>query len=276
MTDIGFAEVAGDWRVDPASAAVTLLVVVAYVRGVLRLRSRGRSWPITRSVAFAISVAALVVATQSGIGRYDTERLTVHMIQHLLLGMVVPFAFVASAPLTLALQSGRSGTRALVRRALRSRVARVLSHPVVTWVIFGGGLVLIYFTPLLELSAGNDAVHLLVHAHLVLAGSLFLTGLVGADVLPHPLGHGARLLAALTAVPFHAFLGLAMLSATTPLAPEAYPMLTDQRAAAGLLWGMGELFTLAVAAVVVRRWYLADQREGARLDRRHEAVGGGA
>lgn len=276
MTDIGFAEVATDWRLDPSSAVVVVLAVVAYVRGVLRLRDRGRRWPLPRTVAFALSMIALVVATQSGVGRYDTERLTVHMIQHLLLGMVVPFAFVASGPLTLALQSGRSGTRSVLRRALQHPATRVISHPVVTWVVFGGGLVLIYFTPLLGLSVRNDVVHLLVHAHLVLAGSLFLTGLVGADVLPHPLGHGARLLAALTAVPFHAFLGLAMLSATAPLAPEAYPVLSDQRTAAGLLWGMGELFTLAVAAVVVRRWYLADLREGARLDRRHEAVSGDA
>ena len=103
-------------------------------------------------------------------------------------------------------------------------------------------------------------------------GCLFLAGLVGADPSPRPLGHGARLLSVLTAVPFHAFLGLAILSARAPLAPVAYPSLSDQRTAAGLLWGMGELFTLAVAAVVVRRWYVADQRAAVRADRRADAL----
>jgi putative membrane protein len=213
-----------------------------------------------------------VLATQSGIGRYDDERLTIHMVQHLLLGMVVPFAAVCAAPLTLAMQGGSPATGRQVRRMLHSRAARVLTLPLVTWTLFGGGIVAIYLTPLLGLSARNWWVHLLVHAHLVFVGSLFLAGLVGADPSPRPLPHGARLLMALTAVPFHAFLGLAMLSARSPLAPDAYPSLSDQRTAAGLLWGMGEIFTLAVAAVVVRRWYVADQRAAARHDRRSDAA----
>lgn len=272
MQDVGFAEVVTGWRLDPAALLVTVVAGGAYLRGVARMRRRGHRWPTQRLVAFAIAVGAMVVATQSGIGRYDDQRLTVHMVQHLLLGMAVPFALVCAAPITLALQSGRPGTRLLVRRALHHRAARLLTNPVVTWLLFGGGVVAIYLTPLLELSARNGWVHLAVHVHLVTTGSLFLAGLVGADPSPRPLPHGARLLSALTAVPFHAFLGLALLSADAPLAPEAYPSLSDQRTAAGLLWGMGELFTLAVAAVVVRRWYLADQRDATRADRRADAA----
>ena len=272
MADIGFGDVVGGWEFDPASLLVTVAGTVAYGRGVRDLHRRGHRWSVGRSCSFGAAVMALVVATQSGIGRYDDERFTIHMIQHLLLGMVVPFALVCSAPLTLALQSGRPGTRLLVRKALHHPAARLVANPVVTWVLFGGSLVAIYFTPLLALSARNDWVHLAVHVHLVTVGSLFLAGLVGADPSPRPLPHGARLLSALTAVPFHAFLGLAMLSAAAPLAPSAYPSLTDQRTAAGLLWGMGELFTLAVAAVVVRRWYVADQRAAHRADRRADAA----
>lgn len=270
--DLGFGDVVVGWRLDPAALLVTLVAVAVYLRGVADLARRGHRWPTPRLVAFGVAVVAMVVATQSGIGRYDSERLTIHMVQHLLLGMVVPFAIVCAAPLTLALQSGRSGTRRLVRRALHHPVARLVTNPVVTWVVFGGGIVAIYLTPLLGLSARNSMVHLAVHAHLTISGWLFLAGLVGADPSPRPLPHGGRLLSALTAVPFHAFIGLALLSAKTPLAPEAYPSLSDQRTAAGLLWGMGELFTLAVAAVVVRQWYVADQRDAVRADRRADAA----
>lgn len=267
MDTLGFGDVVTGWQLDAPALAAIAVPAWYYVRGVRRLAARGRGWSGARWAALAIAVLAAIVATQSGVGRYDTERLTVHMVQHLLLGMVVPFAIVCAAPLTLALQSGGPGTRRLLRTALRHPVARALTHPVVTWLVFGGGMVALYLTPLLGLAARNDAVHLAVHVHLVAAGCLFLAGLVGADPSPRPMPYGARLLAALTAVPFHAFLGLALLSAAEPLDP-AYPDLADQRAAGGLLWGMGELFTLAVAAVVVRRWYLADQREGRRLDRR--------
>lgn len=272
MAGVSVGEVVTGWELNPAPALLLLVATVAYARGVRRLARRGRAWPLARSVAWTTAIVAGLVATQSGIGRYDDQRLTIHMVQHLLLAMVVPFAGVAAAPLTLALQSARAGTRAMVRQALHHPLARALTHPVVTWTLFGGGTVALYLTPLLGLTARNDAVHLAVHTHLVVAGTLFLAGLVGADPSPRPLPHAGRLLVALTAVPFHAFLGLAMLSASEPLAPAAYPSLGDQRTAAGLLWGMGELFTLAVAAVVVRRWYVADQRAATRADRRADAV----
>src|SRR3954453_4379481 len=208
MDRITVTDVVTHWRLDPAAAVLVAVSAVAYGRAVLALRARGRRWPVARSVSWAIAMVAAVLATQSGIGRYDDERLTVHMVQHLLLGMVVPFAAVCAAPLTLAMQGGGPATRRQVRRMLHSRAARVLPLPLVTWTLFGGGIVAIYLTPLLGLSARNPWVHLLVHAHLVFAGSLFLAGLVGADPSPRPLPHGARLLMALTAVPFHAFLGL--------------------------------------------------------------------
>lgn len=264
---ISAGEVVTGWQLDPLAALGLALSTALYVRGVLVRARRDRRWPRLRSTSWAMAMAAAVVATQSGVGRYDDERLTIHMVQHLLLGMVVPFAAVCAAPITLILQSGGSGTRLVVRKALHHPAARLLTHPVITWSLFGGGMVVLYLTPLLGLAARNSWVHLAVHVHIVVSGGLFLAGLVGADPSPRPLPHGARLLAALTAVPFHAFLGLAIYSATKPLAPDAYPSLSDQHAAAGLLWGMGELFTLAVAAVVVRRWYLADQREGVRADR---------
>lgn len=272
MDHVSAGDVLTGWRFDPGAALLIAAAALAYGRGVRRLAGRGHRWNPRRSLSWAVAVVAAVVATQSGIGRYEDERFTIHMVQHLLLAMVVPFAAVCAAPLTLALQSGAPGTRRLVRQALHHRVARLLTHPVATWLTFGGATVALYLTPLLGLAARNGLVHLAVHAHLVLSGSLFLAGLVGADPSPRPLPHGARLLSVLTAVPFHAFLGLALLSTTTPIAPDAYPSLSDQRTAAGLLWGMGELFTLAVAAVVVRRWYVADQRAATRADRRADAL----
>jgi len=198
------------------------------------------------------------------------------MVQHVLLGMVVPLLLVLAAPLTLALQSAAPATRRSLRSALRSRPAHVLTHPVVAWGLFGGGLVAIYLTPLLDLSVRDDAVHLLVHAHVVVSGTLFLAVLVGVDPLPGRPPHGARLLAVLVAVPFHAVVGLALLSSGSPVAPDAYPLLSDQRTAAGLFWGTGELFTLVVAAVIVRQWWVDEQRAAARDDRRADAVSRGS
>src|SRR4029079_12580089 len=127
------------------------------------------------------------------------------------------------------------------RRLLRSQVVRLLTHPVVAWSLFVVTLVALVFSPLLEWSVRNDAVHAAVHLHFLLAGSSFAVTFVAIDPIPHPLPHGARLLGVLLLVPFHAFVGVALLTARHPLFPSVYPPLSDQRAAAGLLWSSGEL-----------------------------------
>ena len=263
--DVSAGDLVTGWGFDPAAAIVIALTGGLYVQGVRRLAAtKDRRWSPARSSAMAGALAAAVVATQSGVGRYEGERLWVHMIQHVLLGMVVPLLVVLSAPLTLALQTARPATRRGLRRALRSRPAHVLSHPLVGWCLFGGSLVALYLTPVLDVAARVPLVHLAVHAHVVAVGTLFLAPLVGIDPLPVRLPHAARLLALLAAVPFHAVIGLAMTSAGAPIAPDAYPSLDDQRTAAALFWGFGEIFTLVAAAVVVRQWWAAEQRAGAR------------
>ena len=264
VPDPSAGDLAFRWQVDLAALVLAALGGVLYVRGVRRLAARGRRWSPWRSAALAGALVVAVAATQSGIARYEDDRLWVHMVQHTLLGLAVPLLVVLAAPLTLALQTGGPATRARLRGALRSRPVHVLTRPLVAWCLFGGGLVALYLTPLLGLSVRNGAVHLLVHTHVVVAGALFLAVLVGVDPLPGRPPFGARLLVLLVAVPFHAVVGLALLSAGSPVAPDAYPSLSDQRTAAGLFWGTGELFTLVVAAVIVRQWWVAEQRASAR------------
>ena len=264
------------WQLDPASLLLVGLTGVLYAVGVRRLAARGRRWSPARTVALAAALAVAVLGTQSGIARHEDARLWVHMVQHTMLGLVVPLLLVLAAPLTLALQSAAPVTRRSLRTLLRSRPAHVLAHPVVAWALFGGGLAAIYLTPLLDLSVRNDVVHLLVHAHVVASGTLFLAVLVGVDPLPGRPPHAARLLALLVAVPFHAVIGLALLSAGAPIAPDAYPLLSDQRTAAGLFWGTGELFTLVVAGVIVRQWWVDERRAAARDDRAADRAAGAA
>ena len=266
VADPSASDLVVGWQFDPTSLLLVGLTGGLYVAGIRRLARRGRRWSPARTAALVGALAVAVLATQSGVARHEDARMWVHMVQHTLLGMVVPLLLVLSAPLTLALQAAPPPTRSTLRRWLRSRPAHVLAHPVVAWALFGGGLVAIYLSPLLELSVRNDAVHLLVHAHVVASGTLFLAVLVGVDHLPGRPPPGARLLVLLVAVPFHAIVGLALLSAGEPVAPDAYPLLSDQRTAAGLFWGLGEVFTLVVAAVVLRQWWVGDQRAAARED----------
>ena len=269
-----------DWQPDLALVGVAV-AAAAYAVGVRRLTHAGHPWPLNRSVAFAVGLAVIIVATQSGLAAYDRVLFSMHVVQHLLLGMVAPLLLVLGAPVTLALQASHRGTQRRLLRFLHSWPARVVTHAVTAWILFGGTLVVLYFTGLYELSLRNGWVHSLVHFHFLLAGFLFMACVIGLDPIPGALSHGARLLYVLVALPFHAFIGVAILSMDRVIAADWYDTvarpwgasaLDDQRTGAGILWMAGEVFGLAAALVVARQWMAHEERAAARHDRRVRAA----
>ena len=268
-----------EWDLDPAMALVVLALAGLYLVGIRRLarRTPPRRWPVGRTVSFGLGLLVILVATQSGLARYDVVLFSLHTVQHILLGMVAPVLLALSAPVTLALQASRPRTQRTLARLLHHPVVRAVTNPVVVWVLFGGTLFALYFSPLFELSLRNPWVHQAVHLHFLAVGCLFAWVAVGIDALPRRLPHPARLLFVLLAVPFHAFLGLAVLSADEhPLGADVYgaavrdwgsSLAADQRVGAGLLWAVGDLLGLVVGGVVLVHWIAADERRQAREDR---------
>jgi cytochrome c oxidase assembly factor CtaG len=265
----------------PADLDVVALVLVvatagSYLAGTRRLARRGRRWSPARTAAFLSGAAMVVVATQTGIARYDTTLFSIHVVQHVLLGMVAPVLFALGAPVTLALQSPHASTKLMLRRALDSRPAAVVTNPIVAAALFGLTLPILYFTPVYEWSLRYGVVHAWLHVHFVVVGVLFAEAVVGLDLHRHRVSHPARLGLVLSTVPLHAFLGVALLSSTSVIAAGWYAgtdrtwgasALSDQRTGAGLLWAAGELFGLVLGAVVLARWMAHSEREARRRDR---------
>jgi putative copper resistance protein D len=78
-------------------------------------------------------------------------------------------------------------------------------------------------------------------------------------------------------MPFHAFLGVAIMGASTLIAEDFYrevgrtwgPSLAkDQEIAGGLLWASGDIVALVVLGALFVQWARASEREAAREDRR--------
>ncbi len=268
---------------DPAFAIVVVVLGVGYV---LLLRARqarhpDKPWPAGRTWAFASGVVVLAVATQSGIARYDTALFSIHVLQHLLIGMVAPLLLALGAPVTLALQgSTRSGQVALLS-ILDHPIVRVLSHPLVAWSLFSLSLFVVYTTPLFGLSLRNGPVHTALHLHFLAAGFLFCWSVVGVDVGRRRVSHAARLLAVALTIPFHAILGLVIQAgADSPLGADEYgsvvrtwggSLSSDQQTGASLLWGLGELWGVLLVIIVAADWMKVDARRQAREDARLDA-----
>jgi putative copper resistance protein D len=255
------------WTVDLFALTGVAVAAAVYWIGVARHDAVRPSWPRGRSVAFGLGLACLVVATQSGLATFEPV-FTVHVLQHIAIGMVAPVLIVVGAPVTLALRVLAPGHRRTLGRVLRHPATRAVVNPITGFALFAGSLAIVYMTPLYEASVRSGAVHAWLHVHFLVAGLLFCWPLIGADAalfrVPHPL----RLLLVLLAVPFHAFVAVALLGGPEDLAgaaPERLRALgvdpvADVRTGAGLLWALGDFLVVVLAGAIAVSWMRTTER----------------
>jgi putative membrane protein len=256
------------WQTDPLiwlAYAGEVVTVGWYVVSMRRLALRGRRWPVRRLAWFLAGILVVVAAIQSGLASYDDTNFTAHIVQHLLLMNVAPPLLAFGAPVTLALQaSGRSTTTRLLS-VLHSRPARIVTHPLVAFAMTVATMYAYFLTPLYWFSLQHPLLHYYFHLHFLLAGCLFWWPIVGTDVLPRRWSHGAKVGLLFAGVPWASFLGIALLSMKTPIAPVH--TVADTHTGGGLLWAATEIFNVTFLLVVVFDWARSDLRQAARYDR---------
>lgn len=273
----------------PLLPVLALLGLGLYLWGVRRLRSRGTRWSWGRTASFVAGVVVTLLATSTGVEGYGMTLFSVHMVQHMTLVMVVPILLLTGAPITLALRAlpvrGRGGA---VRRGLiallGSSFLRVLTSLPVRWLFFLSALYGIYFTSAFDGLMATVWGHNLMLLHFVGTGLLFFGPLVAVDPWPHVPSPIVRMLEALASTPFHAFFGIALMSATSPIVdffrtpPSGWgiDVLADQGVAGGIAWATSEVPTLLLAGVILVEWIRSDKREAVRHDRNEDRTGDAA
>lgn len=267
-----------EWEPSLLPLAGALVTGGLYLWGVHRLRARGDRWSRWRTIFFVgLGLGFFLLATTSGLAVYDTTLLWVHMVQHMVLGMIVPIFLALGAPITLALRTLPRGGRQRLLAVLHSRVAKVLTFPVVAGVLFVVNPFALYLTGWYEATLRNPWLHELNHVHFVVVGCLWFWTILGIDPLPNRMPYPLRLVAVFATMPFHAFLGIAIMGSSTLIARDWYadvgrtwgPTLErDQEIAGGLLWASGDLVALLVLGALFVQWAKASEREAVREDRR--------
>jgi cytochrome c oxidase assembly factor CtaG len=228
-----------------------------------------------------VGMGLFYFATASGLGTYDTTLLSVHMVQHMILSMLVPMALALGAPVTLALRTLRPQPRRWLLAVLHSRVAKVLSFPPLTFLLYVISPWALYFSGWYDATLHSTYLHEVMHLHLVLVGCLFFWPIIGVDPVPGKVAYPFRMLLVVLTLPFHAFLGVTIMGETTLIGGDWYPNLhdgpmgswlpdplDDQHLAGGLLWGSGDLVALALFGVLFTQWVRSSLAEGRREDRR--------
>jgi len=257
-------------------ALFLLLAAGFYVAGVVTLRKRGDRWPVLRTVLFIVpGLGSIAAVTVSGVEAYDDSLLSIHMIQHMVLSMVAPIFLALGAPVTLALRTLPRKPRAVLLAVIHSRVARVLTFPLVAYGLFVVTPFALYFTSLYQVTMRHELVHEATHLHFIAVGCLFFWPLLGVDPLPGRWPYPARALLMFLSTPFHTVLGLTVMQSKTLIGGDWYPSLKlpwvdpfdDQQLAGGILWAGGEIVSVTMLAVLVVQWMKHAEKEARRIDR---------
>jgi cytochrome c oxidase assembly factor CtaG len=225
----------------------------------------------------------VLFATSSGLGRYAEAQFSIHMMAHMLLGMIAPILLVLGGPVSLALRAlpaaGRGdvpGLREHIANGLHSRPARFITHPLVVFPLFILSFYALYFTSLFEVMIASHLGHLVMNLHFLVVGYLYYWVIIGVDPSPRQVQPMVKLAMLLGALPFHAFFGLALMNSHKAMATDYYnslglPWVTDlvgdQRLGGAIAWGATELPMIIVMIALVSQWARSDERDARRSDR---------
>ncbi|MEU0030070.1 cytochrome c oxidase assembly protein [Streptomyces sp. NPDC006335] len=269
------------WSADPFFLVACLLALGLYAWGVVRLRRRGDSWSVGRTVSYVVGVLSIGLMMCTKLNDYGMVMFSVHMVQHMVISMLSPILVLLGAPVTLALRAlsvagkGRKGPRELLLALLHSRYMRIVTHPAFTIPLFIASLYALYFTPIFDFLMGSKTGHVAMMVHFLAVGVVFFWPIIGVDPGPHRPGYLMRMLELFAGMPFHAFFGIALMMASEPMvetfknppASLGIDALSDQNYAGGIAWAFSEIPSVLVLIALLFQWYGSEQRQAKRTDR---------
>lgn len=275
-----FATLMSTGRLNLLFAFLAVTGISSYLAMVITLRRRGTSWPLSRVLLWCGGWLVVLAATSSGFGKYSAPDFGVHMVVHMSLSMLAPILLVQGGVITLILRTARvdrrrAGVHSWVTQILHWRLLRVLYHPAFVFIIFIGSYYGLYFTPLFETMMSVHWAHQLMNLHFLATGYAYYSLIIGVDRPPRPLPHIGKLGYTFAAMPFHAFFGVAIISAPSLFAENYYRSLAlpwadlerSQQTAGAVAWAGGEIPLIIAIVALCIQWARQDDKEARRRDR---------
>lgn len=238
-----------DWFLLTGPVVAALLYVWALVEVTLK----NRYWNVRRSINFLLGVSLCLFSFLPSMMSQGHQSIRIHMLQHLVVGMIAPVFLVLGAPLTLALKALPVQRARILTRILKSRIIRITTHPFIALVLNTGSMLVFYLTPLYALSLESHLLHMAVHIHFALAGYLFVWAIIGIDVVPFRTPFNIKVMALLLSIGLHAFLSKFMYAYLYPR--NINFSIEEIRDAARLMYYGGDAAELVVVILLFYSWY---------------------
>lgn len=265
-----------DWRVD-----IFLVLVLAtglYLAGWLRLRRQAQGAATLSGLALYLGgMAALVVALVSPVDRLAAERLSMHMVQHVLLLMAAPLGILLANPFAAVVwglpASVRDRFAALFRegRPVRSALSALTFLPV-AWTLYVANLWAWHHPALYQAALRHWWLHDLEHWLFFVSAALFWWPIANAAPLSRP-GRplGPQVVYLVAAALQNTLLGMAIALPERLLYPfygavpvlEALTPIQDQALGGGIMWVSGHMYLVPLLALVARRLVAEDDAANA-------------
>ncbi len=237
---------------DPLPLAVCGSAAALYALG---RRGKPRLW---RELSFYAGVALAVVVLEPPFDGWADTWLSAHMCQHVVLMTVVPPLVVYGRPwprlwLPFPLAARRAVGGALSHSASFRRGAGFLKRPWIALALQAATIAVWHVPQLYDAAARSEWIHILEHACFVAPSLVFWGALLDAPPVRARIDHLRRaILFTVAMVPMWI---LAIVLAFAPATIyAAYPSLTDQQLAAGVMWVPGSLTYFIAAVFAFYRW----------------------
>jgi putative membrane protein len=221
-----------------------------------------KRWSIYRVLLWVVGIFCAMGAVTGPIANQGHNNFTMHMVGHLLLGMLAPLLLVLAAPMTLLLRTLHVIPARFIARLLKSTPLFLISSPLVASLLNIGGLWLIYTSNLFEMMQHNLIIHLIVHFHIFLAGFVFTAAFIYIDPRPHRTSFFHRAI-----VLIFAFTGHNILSKYIYAHPPDGVSIEQGKTGGMLMYYGGDAIDLIFIIIFCFQWYNASLPKGFNLSR---------
>ena len=237
-----------------------MIALIIYPVAVLRANRRFNQWPVYRTVLWMSGNLFALISVIGPLANRAHIDFTVHMMGHLLLGMLAPLLMVLAAPMTLLLRALTVKNASRLSSILKSQPSRICSDPIVASLLNVGGLWLLYSTNLYSAMLHSQFLHVLIHIHVFIAGYLFTISMIYIDPIHHRRSYIYRAIVFIIALAGHQILSKYIYAHP----PQGVSSIQAESGGMFMYYG-GDVIDIVIIIILCSQWFKSSRPRTSKL-----------